>query len=128
MASNSTPDDKMRLLRDLQFSRDLSSTVKIDLDYDLSEEEVNGELFRSLEIEGFGETPDKAPKEGVIKDIRHKKRVMMIGDGINDSAPIEAADIGILLGKGGIINFTHADAIILSNYQQNLKFLVKLGR
>ncbi|KAF7458743.1 E1-E2 ATPase family protein [Cryptosporidium felis] len=128
--SNSTPNDKLHLVQDLQQSRDLSKTVNIDFDYDLSEDQINGNLFKSLEIECSQENFKASSKTEERKEStkRSKKRVMMIGDGINDSAPIEAADIGILLGKGGLGNFTYADVIILSNYQQNLKFLVKLGR
>lgn len=125
--SNSTPNDKLHLILDLQSNKDLNKSSNIDFNYDLNNDQVNKEFFKSFDLEYSGKK-DEICKKGKSRLKNDLKRVMMIGDGINDSASIEAADIGILLGKGGINNFTHADVIILSNYQNNIKFLFKLGR
>lgn len=125
--SNSTPNDKLHLVLDLQSDKDLNKSSNIDFSYDLNNDQVNKEFFKSFDLEYSGKK-DEACKKSQPRQKKNLKRVMMIGDGINDSASIEAADIGILLGKGGIHNFTHADVIILSNYQNNIKFLFKLGR
>lgn len=121
--SNSTPNDKLHLIQDLQLNKELDKISNIDL----NEEKTDKEFFKSFDLE-FPEKNEKNVKKKQKKSKKNLKKVMMIGDGINDSASIEAADIGILLGKGGINNFTHADVIILSNYQNNIKFLFKLGR
>ncbi|POM84230.1 E1-E2 ATPase family protein [Cryptosporidium meleagridis] len=121
--SNSTPSDKLHLIQDLQLNKELDKISNIDL----NEEKTDKEFFKSFELE-FPVKNEENIKKKQKKSKKNLKKVMMIGDGINDSASIEAADIGILLGKGGINNFTHADVIILSNYQNNIKFLFKLGR
>lgn len=121
--SNSTPNDKLHLIQDLQLNKELDKISNIDL----NEEKTDKEFFKSFDLE-FPEKNEENIKKKQKKSKKNLKKVMMIGDGINDSASIEAADIGILLGKGGINNFTHADVIILSNYQNNIKFLFKLGR
>ncbi|KAJ1604848.1 P-type ATPase 2 [Cryptosporidium canis] len=125
--SNSTPNDKLHLILDLQSNRDLNKASSIQFNYDLNNDQVNKEFFKSFDLEYSGKS-EASCRKGPIRSRKNLKRVMMIGDGINDSASIEAADIGILLGKGGLNNFTHADVIILSNYQNNIKFLFKLGR
>lgn len=121
--SNSTPNDKLHIIQDLQLNKELDKISNIDL----NEEKTDKEFFKSFDLE-FPEKNEENIKKKQKKSKKNLKKVMMIGDGINDSASIEAADIGILLGKGGINNFTHADVIILSNYQNNIKFLFKLGR
>ncbi|KAH8739867.1 P-type ATPase 2 [Cryptosporidium ryanae] len=128
--SNSSPNDKLSLVRDLQMNNDLNKTVKIDFNYNFNITEDNY-LKKSSET---GTTCSKIGGFEFNKNLntnyimRKRKKVMMIGDGLNDSASLEASDVGILLGKGGICNFTNADVIILSNYQHNLKYLFKLSR
>ncbi|KAH7648896.1 P-type ATPase 2 [Cryptosporidium bovis] len=130
--SNSSPNDKLSLVRDLQVNNDLNKTIKIDFNYDVNLTE-NIQLVKPLETDTCNikanhkfECNKNANKSHLKK--KKRKKVMMIGDGLNDSASLEASDVGILLGKGGICNFTNADVVILSNYQHNLKYLFKLSR
>ncbi|KAH8583731.1 E1-E2 ATPase family [Cryptosporidium sp. chipmunk genotype I] len=125
--SNSTPNDKLHLILDLQSNKELNKISNIDFNFDLNNDPTDKEFFKPFDLEHL-EKKEESRKKSQNRSKKNLKRVMMIGDGINDSASIEAADIGILLGKGGINNFTHADVIILSNYQNNIKFLFKLGR
>ena len=51
----------------------------------------------------------------VTKQQDKGKRVLMLGDGINDAPVLSASDVSIAMGSGTDLAKTHADAVLLSN-------------
>lgn len=54
-------------------------------------------------------------KQNVIKDLMTDKKVMMIGDGINDAPSLVSANIGVSINKECNIASDAADVIIINN-------------
>ncbi|KAL7067020.1 E1-E2 ATPase family protein [Cryptosporidium serpentis] len=136
--SHALPGDKLCLVEDLKLDPRVAHIMnKVKQSY----EEVNSncdnysfsgntkgfEAGSSINASSFEITCGDIAKRVIMRKRGHNP-VMMVGDGINDSAGLLAADIGILLGKEGLSDFSSADIVILSNYQHGLLFLLKLAR
>ena len=74
-----------------------------------------------------GVLPDKKA-EVVSEYISHGKRVIMVGDGINDAPALTAADVGIAIGSGTDIAIDSADVVLMKNSLMDVPEAVKLSR
>jgi P-type Cu2+ transporter len=80
-----------------------------------------GEVARQLGIEDArgGLTPDA--KLAVLKQLHGEgRRVLMLGDGVNDVPVLAAADISVAMGSASDLAKTSADAVLLSNRLSSL--------
>ncbi|MET1076425.1 MAG: heavy metal translocating P-type ATPase [Pseudomonas sp.] len=79
------------------------------------------EVARQLGIEDAraGLTPDA--KLAVLRQLQHQgRRVLMLGDGINDVPVLAAAEISVAMGSATDLAKTSADAVLLSNRLDSL--------
>lgn len=88
-----------------------------------------GEVARQLGIDQArgGLTPDA--KLAILRDLqRQGRRVLMLGDGVNDVPVLAGADISVAMGSASDLAKTSADAVLLSNRLTSLVDALRLAR
>lgn len=71
------------------------------------------------------------PKDKFDKIIalqKAKKQVLMIGDGINDSAALKAANVSVAMGSGADVSLKSSDLVLLSDELEKVVYGLKLAR
>lgn len=85
-------------------------------------------IASSLNIDEVISDVMPADKESVIRNLQAQNRkVMMVGDGINDAPALTRADIGMAIGQGTDIAIDSADVVLMKNTLLDVNTAIELS-
>ena len=67
-------------------------------------------------------------KESVIRELKQKGNVIMVGDGVNDAPALTSADIGIAIGAGADVAVDAADVVLMKSRLSDVPAAIRLSR
>ncbi len=67
-------------------------------------------------------------KERVVRTLKDKGKVMMVGDGINDAPALTRADMGVAIGAGTDIAIESADVVLMNSKLTDVSAAIRLSR
>ena len=91
-------------------------------------EDTAKEIARQVGIDEVvaGVLPDG--KERVIRELKEKSTVAMVGDGINDAPALTSADLGVAIGAGTDIAVDAADVVLVKSDLDGVCDMIHIGR
>ena len=85
-------------------------------------------VAKDLDIEYRAEVLPEDKHSEVVKLQEQGKKVMMVGDGVNDAPALESAWVGVAIGAGTDIAIESADVVLIKNDLQDCFKTVKIGK
>lgn len=85
-------------------------------------------IAKAAEIDEVRASLLPADKESAIRELRERGRVVMVGDGINDSPSLASADVGVAIGGGTDIAIESADVVLVKDTLMGVVNAARLGR
>jgi Cu+-exporting ATPase len=86
------------------------------------------QLANQLDIKNWFAETSPEDKLQVLRKLQLDSSVVMVGDGLNDTAVIAAADVGIAMGSGSHAAQSAAAITVLDDSPLGIAFAIKLGR
>ena len=85
-------------------------------------------IAKKLGIENVMAQVSPEIKTQEIKQINQGKKVVMVGDGINDAPALTQADVGIAIGSGTDIAMSAGHVILMKSDLKHVLYALKLGQ
>ena len=93
------------------------------------QEKVASQIASEVGINHYIAEVIPSQKGEVIETLKQeKKRVIMVGDGINDAIALVKADVGIAMGSGTNVALETGDVILLRNDLRAIPILIKQSK
>lgn len=108
--------------------QELSRDFKLTILSGDSAEHVES-LAKDLNIQDFQSRQSPEQKKAYVENlVKGKDLILMVGDGINDSAALAASDSGISFAGGAGLALISSDILLLNNDLQDLLRMIRIAR
>ncbi len=91
-------------------------------------EAIAKDVAGQLDIQDYHASMKPEDKLEQLARLSEKKKVAMIGDGINDAPALARSDVGIAMGGGTNVSLESADIIILNDNLARIPEMILLGK
>ncbi len=92
-------------------------------------QKVADKIAKEVGIENFEHSLFPIDKANYIDSLHEQnKKVIMVGDGINDSIALAKSDIAVAMGSGADIAIDVSDVVLLNDKIENLLLAIKLSK
>lgn len=86
------------------------------------------EIAQILEISNYKAACLPEDKAQIISELSQKHKVLMVGDGINDTLALSKAYVAVAMGSGTDVSLSSSDVVLLGDDLRALVFAIKLAK